>query len=118
MVGGMKMQIYQILHVSSLLILTGLTFLAIAAPRPEWRRPILIGTGILSLVMLVSAFGLISVIYGNNFTGWMIVKIVLWVILSALAGLAFRLPGRGKLLGWTATAVLILAVLMVYLKPF
>ena len=114
----MKLQIYQLLHVFSVLFLTGLTFFAFAAPRPEMKRIMLIMTGILSLVVLVSGFGMISVVYGNQFTGWMIVKIVCWLGLSAFAGIVYRRPQKAPLFVGLTTILLQIAVYMVYFKPF
>ena len=114
----MKLQIYQLLHVFSVLLLTGLTFFAFASPRPEQKRLMLIMTGILSLVILVSAFGMISVVYGNNFMGWMIVKIGCWLGLSALGGIVYRHPDKAPVFVGLATLLILVAVFMVYFKPF
>ena len=114
----MKIQIYQLLHVFSVLFLTGLTFFAFASPRPEQKRLMLIMTGILSLVVLVSGFGMISAIYQNHFMGWMIVKIVCWLGLSAFAGIVYRRPQKAPLFLGLTTVLLLIAVYMVYFKPF
>ena len=109
---------YSILHVFALLVLTAQTFAAFANPAPENRRQTLIITGIASLLMLISGFGMIAKLYANHFAGWMVVKIVCWLAFSALAGLAYRRPQlRGKLAlaGFTA---LLIALVMVYTKPF
>ena len=114
----MKLQIYQLLHVFSVLLLTGLTFFAFASPRPEQKRLMMIMTGILSLVILVSAFGMISVIYSNQFTGWMIVKIGCWLGLVALGGIVYRRPEKAPLFLSLATLLVLVAVIMVYFRPF
>ena len=109
---------YQLLHVFSLLVLTAQTFMAFANPAPENRKQTLMIAGIASLLMFVSGFGMISALYQNHFVGWMIVKMVCWLVFSALAGIAYRRPHlRGKLsvLGLSA---LLIALVMVYLKPF
>jgi len=109
---------YKILHVFSLLVLTAWTFAAFANPVPENRRQTLIVTGSAALLMLVSGFGLLHRLFDNHFAGWVIVKMVCWLVFSALAGLAYRRPQlRGKLalLGFTA---LLIALVMVYAKPF
>ena len=69
---------YHILHVSSLLVLFGYTFYAFAAPA-ETRKRVLIITGIASLLVLIGGFGLITKLR-VGFPGWIIVKIVCWVI--------------------------------------
>jgi CDP-diglyceride synthetase len=109
--------VYQFLHVFSLLVLTGYTFYAFAAPA-ETRKKVLMITGIASLVMVVSGFGLISKLYGNQFAGWMIVKMVCWLGLSALAGIGYRRREKAKVFAAVALALVFIAVYMVYNKPF
>jgi uncharacterized membrane protein SirB2 len=109
---------YKILHVFALLVLTAWTFAAFANPAPETRRQTLIITGIASLLMLLSGFGMVAKLYGGHLAGWMIVKLVCWLLFSALAGVAYRRPDlRGKfaLAGFT---MLLIALVMVYVKPF
>ncbi|HWA10785.1 MAG TPA: SirB2 family protein [Opitutaceae bacterium] len=108
---------YSILHVFSLFVLTAHTFMAFANPRPEDRRQTLIITGVASLLVLVSGFGMVARIYQHHIFGWMVVKMVCWLLFSALAGIAYRRPHlRGKLAAGGLTLLLI-ALAMVYLKP-
>jgi uncharacterized membrane protein SirB2 len=108
---------YQILHVFALLVLTAQTFAAFANPLPENRRQTLVLTGIASLLVLVSGFGMISKVYGNHFQGWMIVKLVCWLVFSALAGLAYRRPHLRSTFALVGFGALLLALVMVYVKP-
>jgi uncharacterized membrane protein SirB2 len=109
---------YHLLHVFALIVLTAHTFMAFANPAPEARKHTLMITGIASLLMLISGFGLLSKLYANQFSGWVIVKLVCWIGLSALAGIAYRRPHlRGKL-AFTALTLTLVALVMVYLKPF
>jgi hypothetical protein len=114
----MKMQIYQLLHVFSVIMIFGVTFFALAAPKPERKRGVLIATGILGLVILVSGFGLISTVYSNQFAGWMIVKMVVWLLVAGLGGMAFRKPKLAGPLGVLFAVLALIAVIMVYFKPF
>ena len=107
---------YHILHVVSVLVLFGYTFYAFAAPA-ETRKKVMMITGIASLVVLISAFGLISKVYGNNFQPWMFVKIAAWFGLSALAGFGYRKRGKARIWATLAVVFALLAVTMVYLKP-
>ncbi|MEZ5974690.1 MAG: hypothetical protein R3F17_09460 [Planctomycetota bacterium] len=113
----MSATVYYILHVISLLLLTGATAMAVAAPKPELRKKYLMGTGILSLLVLTGGFGLLARLY-NGFPVFVMVKLACWLVLSALAGLAYRKP-ESKCT-WAALGVLaiVVAVLMVYLKPW
>ena len=108
---------YKILHVFSLLVLTAWTFAAFANPAPETRRQTLIVTGIASLLMLISGFGMVAKLYGGHLACWMIVKIVCWLLFSVLAGVAYRRPhlrGKFALIGFSA---LLIALVMVYMRP-
>ncbi|MCP5023773.1 MAG: SirB2 family protein [bacterium] len=108
---------YYLLHVIGLLLLTATSFSALGAPTPERRKKALMLTGILSLVMLVGGFGLLGRLnYG--WPHWVIIKIACWVILSALAGLAFRMPKAKGLLSLIGMLALAVGVYMVYERPF
>ena len=107
---------YYILHVSSVLVLTAYTFYAFAAPL-ETRKRVMMITGIASLLALVGGFGLQAKL-GYGFPGWIIVKLVCWFGISALAGVGYRRRGAVGTLALVAIALLIIAVVMVYLKPF
>lgn len=107
---------YSILHVISILVLTGFTFHAFAAPA-ETRKRVMMITGIASLLALVAAFGLQAKLQ-IGWPGWFFVKIACWLALSALAGIGYRKREAAGTLTVVATIVVIVAVLMVYLKPF
>jgi uncharacterized membrane protein SirB2 len=109
---------YYILHVFALLVLTAHTFMALANPAPENRKRTMIITGIASLLMLVSGFGLWSKVHGMQVQGWIIVKIVGWFGFSALAGLAYRKAHLRGMLSFIGLSLLLVALVMVYLKPF
>lgn len=107
---------YHIIHLISLFVLFGFTFYAFAAPA-ETRKKVLMITGIASVLVLISGFGLISKVYGNKFELWMIIKAVAWLALSALTGIGYRRRGKAGALTVVAVGLAALAVSMVYLKP-
>lgn len=111
----MSPTVYYILHVFSVLTLTGFTFYAFAAPA-ETKKKVMMITGIASLVALISGFGMISRIYQNEFAAWMIVKLVCWLGLSALAGIGYRRRGAVPMLKIVALALVLVAVVAVYTK--
>ena len=108
--------VYYILHVVSVLVLTGYTFYAFAAPA-ETRKRVLMWSGIASVLALVAGFGLQAKL-GYGFPGWLIVKIVCWLGLSALAGMGYRRRESAGALMLVAIGFVLIAVVMVYTKPF
>lgn len=108
---------YSILHVFSMLAVIGGTFYAIAAPA-ETRKSTLAMTGVASLLALIAGVGLMHKL-GYAWNGWAIVKIACWLGLSALGGFAYRRRSvcpcvyKGIALG-----LALVALIMVYLKPF
>lgn len=108
---------YKILHVFSLLVLTAWTFAAFSNPDPANRRRTVIVTGIASLLMLISGFGLLTKLYGGHFSGWVVVKLACWLGFSALAGIAYRRPQWRGLLSFIGFSLLLIALVMVFAKP-
>ena len=62
------------------------------------------------VVMLVGGFGLVARVYGNQWESWMFVKIACWLGLSALAGIAYRKPGKAGGLMLLGTVLVLVAV--------
>jgi len=113
----MNLLTYTLVHVLCVVLLTGFTFQAIAAPVEANRRRLSITTGVLALLLFVAGFGALAKGEFDNM-GWVAVKVLCAVVLASLAPLAFKRPERsGRLIG-VAVVVLVLAICMVYLKPF
>jgi len=108
---------YYLMHVGSAFLLTALTFQAFAAPEPGRRKRTMMLTGILSVLVLVGGFGLKAKLGHTGWPGWLIVKIVCWLVLSGLAGAAFRRPRSAGLLGLIGIVAVLTAVYMVYARP-
>jgi hypothetical protein len=107
---------YLVLHLSSIIVLLGYTFYAFAAPA-ETRKRVLMITGVASLLVLVSGFGMLQRLH-LGFPSWAIVKGVCWLGLSAIAGIAYRKRAQADLFMMIAFALAITAVAMVYVRPF
>ncbi len=108
---------YKILHVFSLLVLTAWTFAAFANPDPANRKRTMMVTGAAALLMLISGFGMVAKVYGGHISAWMVVKVVCWLIFSALAAIAYRRPERRSQFALVGFTVLLIALWMVYAKP-
>ncbi len=112
----MSPQFYHIIHLFSLVVLMGGTFYAFAAPA-ESRKKVMIFTGIASLLMLISGVGLLHKL-GYGFPAWAIVKLVCWLGLSALAGIGYRKRGKSGLFIAIILGLVLVALVMVYQRPF
>jgi uncharacterized membrane protein SirB2 len=106
---------YYLLHLFSLFVLTAHTFMAFANPDPVNRKQTMIITGIATLLVLVSGFGLLAKLHANQFEAWVIVKLVCWLGLSALAGIAYRRPHLRGVLAAIALGLILVALFMVYI---
>lgn len=107
---------YHILHLASLFVLAGYTFYAFAAA-PETRKRVMMITGIASLLALVGGFGLQAKL-AIGWPGWIVVKLVCWLGLSALAGFGYRRRGAAGTLAVVAIVLVLIAIVMVYTRPF
>lgn len=115
--GVHELTFLHVIHVAAALVLVGYTFYAFAAP-PETRKRVLIWTGGASLAMLLTGVRMWQGIYAFAPAGWLIVKIVCWLGLSALAGIAYRRREQAGMLAWVAIVLAVIALVMVYAKPF
>ena len=113
----MSIQLYQIVHIFSVILMTAVTFSALTSPRPENRRRSMMWSGILAVVALVTGFGLLARL-GLAMQGWVIVKLSCWLGLTLLTSLAYRQPGQGRSLAVLTLIAVFLAVSMAVMKPF
>jgi uncharacterized membrane protein SirB2 len=113
-----RLPYYQLLHVLSLIVLTAQTYMAFANPLPENRKRTMMITGIAALLMFVSGFGMLSINKISFATGWVIVKLVCWLGVAAMAGLAYRKAHLRATLSLVTMLLLAIAIFMVYFRPF
>ena len=111
----MKVHIYQILHVVSMILLVAFVFQAFANPDPKIRKRTMMLTGILALTMLIGGFGLVAVMK-TGFPLWIIIKLVCWFGLASIAGLAYRMPNKIPMLTTVTIVLIVVAVSSVYLR--
>ncbi len=111
----MKTQIYQVVHIVSMILLTAFIFQAFANPDPKNKKRTMMITGILSLLMLIGGFGLLAVMK-LGFPIWIIVKVVCWLGLSAMAGFAYRKPDKIPALTGVTIILILVAVSTVYFR--
>ena len=114
----MNTQVYYLVHVLSVILLPAFTFKAFAAPQPDKKGKIMMVTGICSLLTLVAGFGLLSTLGHEFMQGWIIVKLVAWLGLAGLSGMAFKQPNKAGFFSLIATLLVAAAVYAVYFRPF
>ncbi len=103
----MDPKIYYFLHVFSIILLTGFTFAIAANPQKGKKK----------LMAIVGGFGLMAKLHNNDFgQGWVIVKILAWLFISALGGVAYK---KSKSFVQTGLIVAVaVSLYMVYFRPF
>ena len=106
---------YSLLHVFALFVLSAHTFMAFANPAPENRKRTMMITGIASLLALGAAGGLMAKLGYSWGSGWVIVKLICWLGLSGLAGIAYRRPHLRVTLAVIALVLTLTALVMVYI---
>jgi hypothetical protein len=113
----MSYQVYHVAHLIAVFLLVGTVFWALSDPSSEKRKSALMWSGILSLIALAAGFGLLARL-GIGFPLWVTIKIVCWLVLTGLVGMAFRMQDKTKALAGSAILLVVIAVVMVSLKPF
>lgn len=109
----MKIQIYQVLHVASMVLMTAFIFQAFANPDPKNKKRSAMLVGTLALLMLIGGFGLVAALH-VGFPWWVIVKGICWLGLVGISGLGYRKPERIPLLTGVAIALVLIAITTVY----
>lgn len=77
--------------------------------------------GVGALLILVGGFGMLARIgfkHGANFPGWLWVKLLVWLVLSAIVLLPYRKPALAKPFIFILPLLAGLAVYMALYKPF
>jgi ABC-type transport system involved in cytochrome c biogenesis permease subunit len=115
--GPNEINALHIVHVAAVLVLIAYTFYAFAAP-PETRKRVLAVTGAAFLVLLLTGVRLWQGLYGFAPLGWIVVKLVCAVGITGLVGLAYRRRSQAGLLMAVVLGLAILAIAMVFTKPF
>ncbi len=112
---AMKIQIYQVMHVLCMVLLSGFVFQALANPDPKNKRRTMMATGILGFLMLVGGMGLLAVLkYG--WPWWVFVKLACWLGLMGVSGMAYRKPEKIPAFTAITIALIAIAVTVVYFK--
>jgi len=115
-------QLYKLMHLSGVLMIFlafgGLVARSILGEDGVgFRKMAGLTCGIGLLLALVGGFGLIAKLkYG--FPGWVIVKLLIWLVLGGWSAVVNRKPGLAKTMWWVVLALGVLAAFMAGVKPF
>ena len=112
-----ELSLLHVVHVASVVVLIGYTFFAFAGA-PETRKRVLMITGVASLLALLTGLRMWQGAYGFAMMGWIIVKAVCWLGLSAITGMAYRKRDHVNTLMVVVLLLAIVALVMVYYRPF
>ncbi len=112
----MPADFYLIIHVFSIIFLgTGLG-LTLLQENPSKLGQILLG--ISSLLIFIAGFGLLAKLHYSLSTPWVLGKIgIWWVIATGAPIIAKRKPHLKKTFFWMASALILVAVCLAFLKP-
>jgi len=88
---------------------------------PVWRKPVAITHGIGMVLALVGGFGMLARPELSIFwpwPGWVIGKIIIWLVFGILTALIGRAPSLAKPLWWITIALGAIAAYLALNKPF
>jgi hypothetical protein len=115
--GPNEINALHIVHVAAVLVLVAYTFYAFAAPA-ESRKGVLAATGIAFLVLALTGVRMWQGLYSFALLGWIVVKLVCALGITALVGLGYRRRSQAGMLMAIVLGLAIIALVMVYTKPF
>jgi ABC-type transport system involved in cytochrome c biogenesis permease subunit len=111
-----ELNLLHVVHVASVVVLIAYTFFAFAGA-PETRKRVMAITGVATLLVLLTGIRMWQGKYGFAPMAWVIVKLVCWLGLSALTGLAYRRRQQTNALMVVALLLAVIALVMVYYRP-
>lgn len=106
-----------IVHVAAVVTMIAYTFYAFAAA-PETKRSVLTLSGIAALVVVATGLRMWQGLYSLAPLGWIFVKIVCWLGIAGLGGAAYKRREKRRLFMTIVLGLALVALVMVYTKPF
>jgi hypothetical protein len=84
-----------------------------------WRKPVAITHGIGMVLVLVGGFGMLARLGIHwPWPGWVIGKIIIWLVLGVLIAVIGRSPSLAKPLWWITIALAAIAAYLALNRPF
>ena len=82
------------------------------------RKLVGIMHGIGLVLILLGGFGMLARLGLQISSGWIIIKILIWIALGGMTGIAYKKPGAAKTLWFVVALLGLIAVALVVYKPF
>jgi len=115
-------EFYKVLHLSGILMLFlsmggAVIRSAINPGNDKLEKFILMNHGISLLIIVVAGFGLLAKL-GMIFTGWVVTKIIIWLLMGALIVLIKKMHGKHSTLWFIVLLLGVCAAYLAIYKPF
>ena len=118
----MSLMFYKVLHIIGILML----FLSIGGAiirasidqkSEKLEKFVLMNHGIALIIIVIAGFGMLAKL-GMVFTGWVVVKIIIWLLMGALILPIKKMPEKRTVWWFTALILGGIAAFMAIYKPF
>jgi len=118
----MSLMFYKVLHIIGILML----FLSIGGAiirasidqkTEKLEKFVLMNHGIALIIIVIAGFGMLAKL-GMVFTGWVVVKIIIWLLMGALILPIKKMPEKRAVWWFTALILGGIAAFMALYKPF
>ena len=84
----------------------------------QWRKAAGITHGIGLVLVLVGGFGMLARLGLSPAAGWVIAKLVIWLVLGGITSVIYKMGTRGQLLWYVVILLGALAAYLAISKPF
>src|SRR4051812_24321772 len=112
----MSYESYKVIHFAAIFVfLSGASALLLANPSGKLWKAV---TGVASLLILVTGFGLVARLGIHGMPGWVTGLVVIWLIISMLGHIvAKRFPRQGFAAYWATIGLAVVAAYFAVCKP-
>jgi hypothetical protein len=119
-------EIYKLLHLFGIIMLfvsvggvMGYALNGGTKAENTWRKTAAITHGLGLVFILVAGFGLLARVGITwPWSGWVFVKLSIWLVLGGVTGLIYKVGARGQWLWYVVIVLGVIAVYMAIFKPF
>ena len=85
----------------------------------RWRKQVGITHGVGLFLVLLGGFGMLARLsIGWPWPGWVLTKVVIWVVLGGFTAVIYKMGAQGKVLWYVVILLGALAAYLAIMKPF